>query len=280
METKKYKVAILYLAIGRYSVFWKGFYQSSEKYFLENHNKTYFVFTDDTNIEYEGNENVNRVHQDLIKYPYATLMRYNIFNKIKDILSSYDYIYFFNANMRFVDHVGEEVFPNDENQGLVMAQHPGFIHNTPDEYAYDRNPGSLAYIPFGAGKYYFQGCLNGGRSKEYLELINRLDNAINKDLEKNILALWLDESYLNKYLLDKNPLILPPNYLYPEGWDLPEYKNNIKIVQIDKSNPRWGGLEYLKNVSEHNSIQPISRCKLKSVVRRCIVWLKMKLRIS
>lgn len=40
------KIAILYICTGKYNVFFRDFYSSSEKYFLPNCEKTYFVFSD------------------------------------------------------------------------------------------------------------------------------------------------------------------------------------------------------------------------------------------
>ena len=41
------KVAALYIATGRYTVFWPEFYESAEKYLLKDCEVHYFVFTDD-----------------------------------------------------------------------------------------------------------------------------------------------------------------------------------------------------------------------------------------
>ena len=40
------KVAALYIATGRYTVFWPEFYESAEKYLLKDCVVHYFVFTD------------------------------------------------------------------------------------------------------------------------------------------------------------------------------------------------------------------------------------------
>ena len=40
------KVAALYIATGRYTVFWPEFYESAEKYLLKDCEVHYFVFTD------------------------------------------------------------------------------------------------------------------------------------------------------------------------------------------------------------------------------------------
>lgn len=39
-------IAILYIGIGKYKNFWFDFYNTCEKYFLPNHIKQYFLFTD------------------------------------------------------------------------------------------------------------------------------------------------------------------------------------------------------------------------------------------
>ena len=40
------KIAIIYIGIGRYTVFWDEFYKSCEKNFIRNAQKHYFYFTD------------------------------------------------------------------------------------------------------------------------------------------------------------------------------------------------------------------------------------------
>lgn len=40
------RIGILYIALGNYHVFFDDFYHTSEKYFLANVEKYYYVFTD------------------------------------------------------------------------------------------------------------------------------------------------------------------------------------------------------------------------------------------
>lgn len=246
------KIAILYIATGRYTVFWKDFYKNCEKYFLPNHEKTYFIFTDSEEIKLE--KNVVKINQPYLGWPYDTLMRFDMFMKVEEQLKEFDYIYFMNATMFPVATVGEEVLPTDE-QGLMVMYHPGYYKCDRSTYNYDENPQSLAYIPKYKGEYYFMGCFNGGTAKAFLKLIKDLDSATKKDLEKGIIALWHDESHLNKYMLDKKPLIVTPEYGFPEGMpfnqeNLAEFKNNIKILIKDKGSPKYGGHAWLRGVSD------------------------------
>ena len=63
-------------------------------------------------------------------------------------------------------------------------------------------------------------------------MIDELDRNVSIDLEKDIIAIWHDESHMNRYFVDNKPKTLKPNYAYPENWQF----NGEKIcIQIDKS---------------------------------------------
>ena len=70
-------------------------------------------------------------------------------------------------------------------------------------------------------------------------------------MEHGIIPIWHDESILNKYILEKDSLILECNYLYPEGADIPQFKKQKKIIIRDKSDPKYGGLDYLRGISDN-----------------------------
>ena len=99
MSNQKSKVAILYIATGRYTVFWDYFYQSAERNLLPDCDKHYFVFTDDQELlNTSDTHNVSYILQNKLGWPHDTLMRFDIFLGIKDQLETFDFIYFFNAN--------------------------------------------------------------------------------------------------------------------------------------------------------------------------------------
>ena len=235
-------VGILYICTGKYSVFWENFYKSAEHFFLTAQDKTYFVFTDADHIYAQDAANVKKIDQKSLGWPYNTLLRFDIFLKIEAELQKCDYIFFINANTILVDYVNEDIFPGKNNDGLVGVNHPYFWNKLPEEFSYERNEKSAAYIKSGDGKYYFMGAFNGGQATPYLELIRHLQKMIIKDLEKGIIAIWWDESHLNHYLLDKNPLVLSPAYCYPDQSTLPF---SPKLVILDKL--KFGGHSFLRN---------------------------------
>ena len=79
---------------------------------------------------------------------------------------------------------------------------------------------------------------------------------VHKDLDNNIIPLWHDESVLNKYVLNKKPLILDCRYLYPEGKNLRPFKKDIKILIRDKANPKYGGHAYLRGETAAKITKP------------------------
>ncbi len=235
-------IGILYICTGKYDVFWKGFYHSCEKYFLPGVKKKYFVFTDAVNIFGEDNDCVIKIYQDNLGWPGNTLFRYNMFRKHMSMFSQCDYLYFFNANIVFLKEIGMEILPENE-EDIVVVQHPGFFNKSNRQYSYDRNPDSLAYIPMGEGNYYICGGINGGTQKSFCRMISVLAENIDVDFSKDIIAIWHDESHINHYIYNMTAFkMMNCDYAYPEDWEIPF---DSKILILDKT--KFGGHDYLRN---------------------------------
>ena len=232
-------INILMICTGKYSIFFEKFYNSCEQFFLKNYKKTYYVFTDNEILE---NENVIKIHQSKLGWPNDTMMRFKMFNKIWDKVNPNEYVFFFNANMLFLKEVNEEVIPKEEDDYLMGVTHPGYYSTTNNLFPYERNEKSKLFIPFNKGKKYYQGCFNGGRVKEFSDMSSILEQKIDEDVKNNHIPLWHDESALNWFYTDKNPLSLLPSYAYPESFNIPFDK---MIIQLDKN--KLGGHNYLRN---------------------------------
>jgi hypothetical protein len=241
-------IGILYIATGRYITFWEDFFKSAEKYFITSSTKYYFVFTDtQTPILGEDTGRVTRIHQEKLGWPYDTLMRFDIFLKAEKEFEQMDYIFFFNANMKFIQTVDTSFLPIDKN--LLGVKHPGFYMKKRHSFTYDTNPSSLACMKPDEGEYYFMGGLNGGKARHYLQLIHTLAERVKKDIDNNVIALWHDESHLNRYLFDHREDVL----VHPEGYGVPEGDRripNAKIIIQDKNHYRFGGHKWLRGLSD------------------------------
>lgn len=237
---KNNRVAILYVCLGKYSVFFNDFYKSCESKFLKRHQKTYYVFTDDPTIKTENN--VVKIFHEKMGWPYDSMHRFKLFNSIKDQILTHDYCFFFNANMIFNKKIGEEILPKRENSYLVGVNHPGFFNKQERDFSYERNRDSMVSLLSKEGRVYYQGCLSGGRTFEYIEMSEVLEKRIDIDVKNGIIPVWYDESALNWYYSKFKPLCLPPSYAYPQNQKIPFDK---KIIQLDKN--KLGGHDHLRS---------------------------------
>ena len=215
-ESKKppFTVGLLIMATGKYTVFLPQLVASADKYFLPGHNRTYFIFTDGEVPQLDG---VVRIEQMRLGWPFDTMLRFAVYAKATAHFANCDYLFACDADMLFVDTVGDEILGK-----RVATQHPGFILPNQRREDYERNPLSTAYVRQNEGLYYFAGGFYGGTKEEFLRLLRVCVGNIDQDLARNFTAKWHDESHLNRYFIDNHPpVILSPSYCYPEHWDLP-----------------------------------------------------------
>jgi histo-blood group ABO system transferase len=225
------KIALLVIATNKYIKFTYPLWESVQKYFLKGHEVDMFVFTNQDEIP----AGTKKVYQDHFPFPYPTLMRYHIFTKNKEHYKDYDAHFYCDADMLFLDHVGNEVLKD-----TVVTLHPGYYASPRQAYTYETRPESTAYVAPNEGSYYFAGGFNGGF--KYLEVAEKITKMIDKDAERGLVAVWHDESYLNRYFIDNKPsLILDPSYCYPDtanparavAWKLTKLKP--KLIALDKN---------------------------------------------
>lgn len=69
--------------------------------------------------------------------------------------------------------------------------------------------------------------LMGGGARDYLEMSRILNDLIEIDLLSGLIAVWHDESYLNRWCLDSPIHVLNSGYLFPEDWKIPFHKRVI-----------------------------------------------------
>ncbi len=224
-------IGVCIMATGKYIEFIKPLIESSRKHFCKNHQVTYFVFT---NGQLEPADDIVTIYQDRLGWPYDTMMRFQIYLANESLLSTQDYIFSCDADTLFVGDVGDEFLGQ-----RVAVQHSGFV-NASGQYngkgTFDRNPNSKAYVKPNEGRYYISGALYGGTKEEFLKIATTCSHNINEDLSQGIIALWHDESHLNRYFID-NPLtvLLSPLYWCPETWDMP----GRKILALDKNHSEF-----------------------------------------
>ncbi|SDM01882.1 family 6 glucosyltransferase [Segatella bryantii] len=223
-------VGIFYICTGKYSIFWDSFYHSCEEFFLPDTKKIYYVFTDDEAIK--ATTNICRYQKTAQGFPLDSLLRFDMFEKIENDTEGCDYLFFFNSNMKFNSKITENmILPNPCENGLVAVIHPGYVNSNICLLPYERHKKSTAYIKYNSKELYqyFMGSLNGGTRKEYYKLIHECNKNVQEDIKNHVMALYHDESHLNKYLHNKNIKKLSPLFAWPE--DTPSAETPKIIIQ-------------------------------------------------
>jgi hypothetical protein len=259
---RKNKISVLIIATGKYIQFIDSLIRSAEKNFFLGSEKNYFVFTDSVEeINIEG-ANIEKIEQKKLGWPYDTMMRFHMFLSIKEKIQNSDFTFFLNANMEFLNEVGEEILPDRNKTFFVGVKHPGFFKLPTFLMPYESRRESSFFVPDegNRNKMYYQGCFNGGESSKWIEMCEILSERIDKDLKSNIIPIWHDESAINWYFKDIDLISLEPNYAIPEavlsGNFQPASTNNVHCyhyltdvkpyaVQRDKGN--HGGSDFLRS---------------------------------
>jgi histo-blood group ABO system transferase len=219
------RIGLLIIATNKYSQFIQPLISTADKYFLPSEEVTYYIFTNQ-DIDIQTDRKYVKVETEHREWPWMTLGRYKIFSNSADILKEMDYLYYCDADMRFENLVGQEILSE-----LVATQHHGYymMRGTPET-----NPLSLACVYPHENMQYFAGGFNGGTSKSYLEMATKLSKNIDMDFDNGIIAVWHDESHLNRYLIDNNPTkILNPSYCFYEH--VLDTRFERKLVALQKN---------------------------------------------
>ena len=221
-----YKIGLLIVATGTYTRFIPHLINSANTYFCTNHNVTYFVFTDG---KIPQSDQIIKIEQKHLGWPHCTLLRCDIYNQHKEKLKDMDYLFACDADMLFVDKVGDEILFE-----RIATQHQGFTNR---RGTYETRPISTAYVSRQEGRHYFSGAFYGGTKENFFHMIETMTKNIKIDLSKKIIAVWHDESHVNRYFIDNQPTkILSPSYCYPETWKIPYHE---KLLSVNKKHPRY-----------------------------------------
>lgn len=180
-----------------------------------------------------GLHDPNIYHQiDHLPWPLITLLRYQYFIRFQSFFQDYDYLYYIDADMLAINSIGPEILGN-----LVGCQHPGLWGNPSNQLPFDRNKNSTAYLssPSDYNKYFF-GALQGGKRESFLQMSKILSERINQDLKNNYIALWHDESQMNRYFLENPPDVIlnKHEFAHVEKWFGP-VNPTVKIRTLEKN---------------------------------------------
>lgn len=221
------KICIITVATNKYIQFVERLLDGVEKNFLRGNEIKCLLFTDQE-VETSDNVKVSKIEHK--PWPEPALKKYNYINSESEYLKDFDYLYLFDADVAIVDEVGDEVV-ND----LVGVLHPYKILEKKEAYPYEKRTQSSAYISDENHSRYYAAAFVGGKSETFLKMAKTISERVEEDEKNGIIALWHDESHLNKYFNENVPTGLSPSYMFPEELiGNPNYPFEPKIVALKK----------------------------------------------
>ena len=240
------KIAVITLATNKYKIFLHPLWKSINQYFIPHVQKDFYFFTDERMDWFDDSVKWFPIKHE--PWPYITLKRFEFISQCLKDLTHYDYVFYIDSDIEFVD-----TLQNFDIRGkkYYAVCHPSVVNNL-NFWPVETNSASTAYIPERHRCVYVQGCMWGAVGSSIEHMVNTMKNNVDADLKNNIIAVWHDESHLNKFIVDQRneSAVLTPSLAYPENWNLPVNKLAIHKDKNMVEYPRFSGAG--NNQQEHN----------------------------
>ena len=268
---RRFKIGFVTYATGPYNAFVRDLWASIQEHAFTRHDVHLFVFTDNTE-SYDGQKNVHTLLQKRVGWPFDSLGRHFLFLDHIDWFSGVDYIFSVDSDAVVVGTLDESML--GERVACLNAWYFGLQRR---DYTYETRltPAgtrlSKGYIDASEGQCYFAGGMFGGSVRGFREILEGTVRLARSDLNArpSRVAIWHDESYLNRVFLDAPPtVVLAPNYMYPEppvdAWlyvQAPSAARAWYMPQnmIRRFSPRVLNLGVRKHVDQNAAVyQPLS----------------------
>jgi hypothetical protein len=257
---QKADIGIVSIATNSYFDYWKSLVKSAHEAIVVAGALDFYLFTDQPEraqemVSFSDKFNFHFVKIPSYGWPDATLKRYEIISKNKEILSNNILMYLDSDMLINVDFVGE-ITSESKLSDMNLVSHPGFyrppgiglliFYFTNPHYllrdlilrarlgalgAWETNPKSLAYVQRQNRKRYVCGGTWFGNNEKFLEYVQMLSDNVARDEKNSITAIWHDESHLNKIASIYQIRILDSRYCFdPRFANLKSLPNIIEAV--------------------------------------------------
>ena len=235
---------------------------SAEKVSTREDKITFLVFTDNPEAAEKfarslSNTSVKVFEIPPYKWPEATLLRYQIFESHMDELN-FDILMHLDADMLFASSPWDRIRKQLISSSICLVEHPGFWRPMGKRriFLYLSNPLlrlrdlrlklkiggigaweirriSSAYVEKNLRRTYVCGGTWFGLNVPVVDLLKTLAENVRLDLDKKIIAVWHDESHLNKWSAENLHSFENPELCFDETY--PQLKQlSPTIVAVRK----------------------------------------------
>ncbi|XP_066466949.1 globoside alpha-1,3-N-acetylgalactosaminyltransferase 1-like [Tiliqua scincoides] len=231
-------IGVTMFAIGKYTRFVSRFLDTAEKHFMIGYQVNYYLFTDNPQdipaVRMGSGRTLNIIFKKKYKHwQEITMWRMEVINKhIAEVAHrEVDYLFCLDIDLVFYNSWGPETLGE-----MVATLHPDYYKTSRGSFPYERRRSSMAYISREEGDFYYIGAAFGGQVKNVYEFTLSCHMAILADKAKGLMAVWHEESHLNRYFLSHKPSkLLSPEYLWYDARAKPPELRLIRGAHVAKN---------------------------------------------
>ena len=251
-QMSKLTLGVVTIATNIYIDYWEAMVLSLESKFDENETCVVHVFTDQTEKARKIKRTLKKIRVEIYEippygWPDATIRRYEIFTKFAEAIKE-DVIMHLDADMIIVEDIFQDITELVQEKGICLVAHPGFWNNSPTllnqvrfflkneragqgSWEYRRN--STAFVQKELRKVYVCGGIWAGKRENFFKLTSELHLAVEADSKNSVMAIWHDESHLNKWASENEFHLLPPSFCFVNEY---EHLSSLhpKVIAVTK----------------------------------------------
>ena len=225
---KKLKIGVIVIATGLYLDMIQD-----PRFDLINSLHTHFFPEDILNIYLFTDgippDNVEHIHQEQLPWPYPTLYRFRSFYESKDIYKDNDYMFYIDADSKIVADVSREIL----SDFTVVKHWSSKRYKRRKKIPVETDKKSTAAIIDPNYLEYYSGAFFGAKTNKFISMSKKLSDNIDEDLKNDIIAVWHDESHLNRYCYENPPALVIDNRYQARISKLHELENTELLKQRD-----------------------------------------------
>jgi hypothetical protein len=254
------EVGIVSIATNSYSKYWLAMVASAYEKIEPEASVQFFLFTDRVCVESEVSKFRDRFKFTFIEipsyeWPDATIKRYEVIDEHRHLLVNRVLLYL-DSDMLIRENFIPDLKAKLESNDMVLILHPGFYRpkgfrllttyaRTPQTLmrdlrlkicmgglgSWESRRESVAFVPRRKRKNYVCGGTWFGTNETFLRYVAILRKQVDLDASNKVMAVWHDESHLNKLAIDYKVALSDSRFCFdPRFANLRNVPNLIEAV--------------------------------------------------
>lgn len=241
-------LGVFTVATNDYLQHWMKMVTSFDKQISKQVRCKFYVFTDQPSAALEhaktltAGSSVKIIEVPNYGWPEATILRFDLISSVCEQAQE-DVLMHLDADMFVHKPLEVDFLTASDSYGIFAVAHPGFYKSFLKKQKLDgcitrssrglvkKWPGisvkgawetrtgvSEAYVPPSLRKVYVCGAVWGGKRDRFVPMVRALRDAVARDTRSGEMAIWHDESHLNRWMSENPFELLNPKYCWADPW--------------------------------------------------------------